>query len=42
MGWQYTYSTWWAKQIVVIVHISGARPIFLQICYHQDTESKLR
>ena len=36
----YTYYTIWEKNIVVIIHIYGARAIFLLFYYHQDTESE--
>ena len=36
----YTYSIKWVKNIVVILHIYGARDIFLLFCDHQDTESE--
>ena len=34
-----TYSTIWEKNVVVILHIYGARAIFLLFYDHQDTES---
>ena len=39
MGQQYPYSTRWKKNIVAILHIYGARAIFLVFFDHQETES---
>ena len=39
MGQQYPYPTRWVKNIVVLIHIYGARTIFLLFFYHQDTKS---
>ena len=40
MGQQYTYSTRWKQNIVVVIHIYGVRAIFLLYYNHQDTESE--
>ena len=41
--WQlYPYSTISVDNIVVILHINGARAIFLLFFDHQDTESESR
>ena len=40
MGKLYPYSTGWKKNIVVVLHIYGARPMSLIFFYHQDTESE--
>ena len=40
MGQWYTYSTKWEKYIVEILHIYGARAIFLLFYDDQDTESE--
>ena len=42
MGQWYPYSTIWEKNIVGILHIYGARPIFLLVCDHQGTEDEAR
>ena len=42
MGQKYLYSTIREKNIVVLIHIYGARSIFLLFCDHQDTESESR
>ena len=42
MGQQYPYSIKWVKTVVVILHIYGARAIFLLFCNHQETESESR
>ena len=39
---RYIYSTRWQKNIVVILHIYGARAILLLFCDHKDTESESR
>ena len=36
MGQQYPYSTIWEKNIVVIIHIYGARAIYLLFCDYQE------
>ena len=36
----YPYYTRWVNNIVVVLHIYGARGIFLLFCNHQDTESE--
>ena len=38
MGQRYTYPTRWEKNVVTILHIYGARAVFLLFCYPQDTE----
>ena len=37
-GQWYPYSIIWEQNIVVIIHIYGARAISLLFCDHQDTE----
>ena len=37
---QYPFPTRWEKNIVVVLHIFGARAISLLFCDHQDTESE--
>ena len=39
MGQRCPYSTKWVLKVVVILHIYGARAIFLLFCNNQDTES---
>ena len=39
---RYTYYKKWEQNIVSIIHIYGARAIFLLFCDHQDTESESR
>ena len=41
-GQRYIYSTRWVKNIVAILHIYGARAIFLLLCNHQDNASESR
>ena len=40
MGQQYPYPTRWVKNVLVVIHIYGARAILLLFCNHQDTESE--
>ena len=40
MGQRYTYDTRWEKNIMVIIHIYGARAILLIFFVCQDTESE--
>ena len=40
MGQLYTYSTIWEKNVVLILHIHGARDVFLLFCDSQDTKSE--
>ena len=39
MGQRYSYSTEWEKNTVAIIHIYGARSIFLLFYDDQDTAS---
>ena len=36
----YPYSTRWEQNIVAILHIYGARALFVIFCDYQDTESE--
>ena len=38
MGKLLSYSTIWEENIVEVLHIYGARAIFLHFCDQQDTE----
>ena len=38
VGEWYTYSIIWEQNILAIIHIYGARDIFLLFCDNQDTE----
>ena len=38
---KYPYATRWEENIVVVLHICGARANILHFFYHQDTESEL-
>ena len=40
MGQHYTYSTRWKQNIVVVIHIYGARAFCVLVYTHQDTESE--
>ena len=40
MGKHYPYYKGWEKNIVEIIHIYGAKSIFLLFYDHQDTESE--
>ena len=40
IGQKYQYSTRWEQNIVSIIHIYGARYIYLLFCDYQDTESE--
>ena len=39
MSQLYPYYTRWEGNVVLIIHIYGARAIFLLFCDRQDTES---
>ena len=40
MGQRYPYPKIWVKNIMVVIHIYGARVIFVLFYDHQDTESE--
>ena len=42
MGKYYLYSTRWGQNVVITLHIYGARVIFLLFCDHTDTEPESR
>ena len=37
---QHPYSTIWEKKIVIILHISETRAVFLLFCDYQETKSE--